>query len=161
MILEFTVMWFMIIVTLFLIMYAIAMQYRYNEMTSYPIPQCYNDWLCMQNNNGIIEEVNMSRKVIFDEESIFQICAPLTQQNVCNFTYVNQSGELVTEQPGNYINTWSLVDGCSPENNYAGCPFYNIGDIYWRACYNNIEGNYYNNPERTYGPENTTNGNCT
>ena len=146
MLIQFTFMWIMIIITLLLLIYAIALQYQYGLMTSYPIPQCYNDYLCKQVINGQVVEVNMSNLTLFN--------------NICNFTYVNQDGDTVTEQPGTYINTWADVSGCSADDNYAGCPYYTIGDIYWRACYNGYTGNQYNDYDRTYFNSNINSSNC-
>lgn len=125
-----------------------SLEYKYAEIITYPVPKCYNDWLCMQNINGEIVEVNMSQITLFSNNSIQSMCMPLTTDNICNFTYVNQNGELVTEQPGTYINTWAT--GCSSSNNYSGCPLYQIGDIYWRACYNGVSNSEYNNFSQTY-----------
>lgn len=149
-------LWILITTSLLLTMYCFSLYYQYNQIFSYPISQCYNDYLCKQNINGKIVEINMSQKSLFQNN----ICAPLTNSSLCNFTYTNANGENVTEKPGNYINTWSLVEGCTSENNFANCPFYSTGDIYWRACYNNIQGNYYNNSNQTYGKENTLIGRC-
>lgn len=154
MLIQFTFMWIMIIITIILLMYAISMQYQLSLLLSYPVPQCYNDWLCQQNINGKIVEINMAKNTIFNTNSIESICMPLTTENICNFTYTNQDGETITEKPGTYINTWADVSGCDSSNNYEGCPFYKIGDIYWRACYNNIDGNNYNNYDRTYFNQN-------
>ena len=79
---------------------------------------------------------------------------PLTSENICSFTYVNQDGDTVTEQPGIYVNTWADISGCDSSNNYSGCPLYVIGDVYWRACFNATEGSTYNNYNRTYFNEN-------
>lgn len=160
MIIQFTIMWIMIIITILLIVYAISLEYQLALLLSYPIPQCYNDWLCLQNINGQVVEVNMSNQTLFNDNSTQEICMPLTSENICNFTYVNQDGDTVTEQPGIYINTWADVSGCSSSNNYAGCPFYTIGDIYWRACYNGIEGSAYNNYDRTYFNSGTNSSAC-
>lgn len=141
-------------------MYAISSEYQLSLILSYPIPQCYNDWLCQQNINGKIVEVNMAKNTIFADNSFQQICMPLNEENICNFTYVNQDGETVTEKPGTYINTWSDKSGCSSSNNYIGCPLYTVGDIYWRACYNGVKGNNYNNYDRTYYNLNTNFSSC-
>lgn len=154
MVVQFFFMWFMIILTLILLMYAFSLEYSLNLLLTYPVPQCYNDWLCKQNIDGQIVEVNMAQNTLFGTKSALQMCTPLNSDNICNFTYTNQDGVLVTEQPGTYINTWADVSGCSSSNNYEGCPFYTVGDIYWRACYNNIEGNSYNNYNRTYFNQN-------
>ena len=160
MLVQFTIMWILIVVTLFLLIYAISYQYRYSLMTSYPIPQCYNDYLCKQVVNGQVVEVNMADTVLFNKNSVQQICTPLTSDNICGFTYVNQDGETVTEKPGTYVNTWADVSGCSASNNYIGCPLYTIGDIYWRACYNGYSGSQYNDYNRTYFNENTNSSIC-
>lgn len=153
-------MWIIIIFTLILLVYAISLQYQYSLITSYPIPQCYNDYLCMQVVNGEVVEVNMSQQTIFNSSSAQQMCALLTSDNICSFTYTNQDGQQVTEMPGTYINTWADVSGCSSSNNYEGCPFYSIGDIYWRACYNGFTGNQYNDYDRTYFSTGINSENC-
>lgn len=131
-----------------------ALEYKYAQIVTYPVPKCYNDWLCLQNINGEIVEVNMSDLTLFSNNSAQNMCMPLTSDNICNLTYTNQDGELITEQPGTYVNTWANVSGCSSSNNYAGCPLYQIGDIYWRACYNGTSGSQFNNYDQTYFNEN-------
>lgn len=131
-------------------MYAISLNYQYNYLINYPIKRCHNDWLCKQVINNEIVEVNMANKTLFSENSIQRNCMPLNSSNIHSITYINQLGELVTENPSLQINTWSPNCDCSSENNYKNCPFYKIGDIYWRACYNNIKGNEYNNYKKTY-----------
>lgn len=144
--------------------YTVSLEYKYNKILTYPIPKCYNDYLCKNvvNVNGVqkVQEVNMSDLVIFDNSSSFNVCMPLTEENICNFTYTNQDGELVTEKPATFVNTWSNEPTCSSSDNYTGCPYYSIGDIYWRACYNGYEKNQFNNASRTYFNSNIKNSNC-
>lgn len=164
MLLEFVIMWIVIIFTMLIFIYAISIEYKYNNILTYPIPKCYNDYLCKQvvNVNGVqtVQEVNMSDLVIFGNSSAFDVCTPLTNENICSFTYTNQDGQVVTEQPATYINTWSDEPTCSATDNYAGCPYYSVGDIYWRACYNGFEGNSFNNYNRTYFNSNIKISNC-
>lgn len=157
---DFICLWIVIILTFILICYAISLEYQYASIAAYPVPLVYNDWLCKQVINGTVTEVNMASNTLFNNNSIFQNTLPLTSDNICNFTYVNQDGINITEQPGIYLNTWADLDGCNEENNYEGCPFYSIGDIYWRALWNNIEGNQYNNYSRTYWNTGINNSNC-
>ena len=158
---DFIILWIIIIITFAMIIYAISLEYQYNSIATYPVPLCYNDWLCKKVVDGEIVEVNMAEKVLFGSNSSHNACMPLTSQNICNFTYFNSDGDLVTEQPGIYLNTWSDEPGCFANNNYEGCPFYKVGDIYWRSCWNNIEGNKYNDRERTYYNLLTKPENCT
>ncbi len=131
-----------------------SLEYKYAQIVTYPVPKCYNDYLCLQNINGVVTEVNMSKLTLFSNNSAKNLCIPLTNSNICSFTYTNQYGEIVTEKPGTYVNTWSTDFGCSSDNNYEGCPLYKIGDIYWRACYNGVTGSKYNDLNRTYFNEN-------
>lgn len=157
---DFVCLWIIIILTLILICYAISLEYRYATIASYPIPIAYNDWLCKNVVNGVVTEVNMSSKTLFSDNATLQATLPLTSNNICNFTYVNQDGITVTEKPGTYLNTWADVDGCNESNNYESCPFYKIGDIYWRGLWNNIEGNQYNDYTRTYWNDGMNISNC-
>lgn len=157
---DFICLWILIIVSFILICYAISLEYQYASIASYPVPLAYNDWLCKQVVNGVVTEVNMSQATMFSQTATHQNTMPLTDNNICNFTYVNQDGETVTEQPGIYLNTWAGTTGCDAENDYSGCPFYQVGDIYWRALWNGIEGNQYNDYERTYWNTGTNTGNC-
>jgi len=143
-------MWILLIITFILLLYSVSLEYKYNSITTYPRPQCYNDYLCKTVIDNKVVEVNMSDKTLFDENSSLKICSPLTVDNICNYTYTNQNGEVVTESPGSHINTWSKNSLCTYENNYINCPAYQIGDIYWRGCFNNFKNNKYNNYERTY-----------
>lgn len=150
MIVLFIVVWIIIILTLLLIMYAAALNYQYNYLINYPVKRCHNDWLCKKVINDEIVEVNMTDKTLYSSSSVEKNFTPLNPFTINSFTYVNQNGELVTENPSKHINTWSTNLNCSSNDNYKYCPFYKIGDIYWRACYNNIKGNEYNNYEKTY-----------
>lgn len=154
MLVTFIFMWIFIIITILLLIYAISLEYKYVQMVIYPIPKCFNDWLCMMNINGEIVEVNMTKNTLFNNNSSQNVCLPLTVENICNFTYIDQNGNTITEKPGTYVNTWADISTCNSNDNYAGCPFYTVGDIYWRSCYNGINGNKYNNITRTYFNEN-------
>lgn len=147
---SFTFMWCMLLITILLIMYAIALEYQYSQMVAYPVPLCYNDYLCKQVVNGEVVEVNMTNNTLFNSNSAQSMCMPLTSDNICNFTYINQQGQSVTEKPGIYLNTWSNAVNCTADQNYEGCPFYSTGDIYWRACYNSTVDSPYNDQDRTY-----------
>lgn len=153
---DFICLWIVVIITFLLICYAIAIEYQYANIAAYPVPLCYNDLLCKKVVNGVVTEVNMAKNT----STILNNALPLTEDNICNFTYVNQDGQTVTEKPGIYLNTWATVDNCDEENNYSGCPFYQVGDIYWRALWNNIENNEYNNYERTYWNTGINQNNC-
>lgn len=157
---DFICLWLIVIFTFILICYAISVEYQYANIAAYPVPLCYNDWLCKNVVNGTVTEVNMSQKTIFSQNSTVQLALPLSETNICNFTFVNQDGNTVTENPGTYLNTWANVDGCNEENNYEGCPYYQVGDIYWRALWNGIEGSKYNDYNRTYWNSGVNLNNC-
>lgn len=153
MFLLYCICWFLIILTVVLSGFAVSRQWYYNQGLAYPVPKCYDDWLCLKNVNGVATEVNMSEKIVYGKNSRVQNCMPLTKETLCSpFTYTN-NGTTVTEIPATKINTWSIDPACTSgaaKGDYSACPFYKEGDIYWRACYLEyfMPGQY--DPNRTY-----------
>lgn len=157
---DFIFLWLIVIVTFVLICYAVSLEYQYATIVAYPVPLCYNDLLCKEVVNGKVQEVNVTSKTLFSQNSTLTTMMPLTSQNICNFTYINQNGDTVTEKPGTYLNTWVDVENCDSEHNYEGCPFYQIGDVYWRSLWNNIDNNQFNDYDRTYWNSGINLNNC-
>jgi hypothetical protein len=115
-------------------------QEQANKCAKSPSPWCYKDWMCLSPNGA--PPRNMSEAALFGAGGVITACAPIDEKTIIDFVYsAAPNNNIVTGHPGLEKNIWD--NSCLTDTTHESCPFYTVGDIYWRACHGASSSPYY------------------
>ena len=143
----FSILMFLAILVLIFVLLAVYAYFQASKVTNPIAPWGYVDWMCLDENNN---PINMSDRTAFGKYGTVNMCAPITDGTInengiqtkdtfTKFEYLNKSGIVVIGNPSQEKNIYD--PDCTNDLTGLSCPNYEIGGIYWSACYgskNNI-----------------------